>query len=116
MGLDGLAVKNAEAYHLQLMQTVLPGAESFTVEPYSGEDANIRSVHKSEIGFVVETVTYGYAGNITMLIGVNNDGRVTGLVVKEAHETFGLGGNALTDHVFLKQFLNQTRAFISRMA
>ena len=111
VGLKGIAVQNAEKAHLQLMQTVLPGAESFTVEPYSGEDANIRSVHKSEIGFVVETVTYGYAGNITMLIGVNNDGRVTGLVVKEAHETFGLGGNALTDHVFLKQFLNQTGSF-----
>ena len=62
VGLKGIAVQNAEKAHLQLMQTVLPGAESFTVEPYSGEDANIRSVHKSEIGFVVETVTYGYAG------------------------------------------------------
>ena len=88
-----------------------PGSENFTVEPYDGEDANIRSIHKSDIGFVVQTVTYGYAGEITMLIGVNNDGRVTGLVVKEAHETFGLGGNALTDHVFLKQFLNQTGSF-----
>ena len=111
VGLKGIAMQNAEKAHLQLMQTVLPGAESFTVEPYSGEDANIRSVHKADIGFVVETVTYGYAGEITMLIGVNNDGRVTGLVVKEAHETFGLGGNALTDHVFLKQFLNQTGSF-----
>ena len=111
VGLKGIAVQNAEKAHLQLMQTVLPGAESFTVEPYSGEDANIRSVHKSDIGFVVETVTYGYAGNITMLIGVNNDGCVTGLVVREAHETFGLGGNALTDHVFLKQFLNKTGSF-----
>lgn len=111
VGLKGIAVQNAEKAHLQLMQTVLPGAESFTVEPYSGEDANIRSIHKSDIGFVVQTVTYGYAGEITMLIGVNNDGRVTGLVVKEAHETFGLGGNALTDHVFLKQFLNQTGSF-----
>ena len=111
VGLKGIAVQNAEKAHLQLMQTVLPGAESFTVEPYSGEDANIRSIHKSDIGFVVQTVTYGYAGEITMLIGVNNDGRVTGLVVKESHETFGLGGNALTDHVFLKQFLNQTGSF-----
>ena len=111
VGLKGIAVQNAEKAHLQLMQTVLPGAETFTLESYSGEDANIRSVHKSEIGFVVETVTYGYAGNITMLIGVNNDGCVTGLVVKEAHETFGLGGNALTDHVFLKQFLNKTGSF-----
>ena len=33
VGLDGIAVKNAESYHLQLMQTLLPGATEFTVEP-----------------------------------------------------------------------------------
>ena len=111
LGLDGMAVKNAEAYHLKLMQTLLPGSETFEVEPYAGEDANIRSVHKSDIGFVVETATYGYAGEITMLIGVNNGGKVTGVVVQKAHETFGLGGKALTDHVFLSQFLNKTGSF-----
>ena len=111
LGLDGMAVRNAEAYHLKLMQTLLPGAETFEVEPYAGEDANIRSVHKSDIGFVVETSTYGYAGEITMLVGVNNAGKVTGVVVQKAHETFGLGGKALTDHVFLSQFLNKTGSF-----
>lgn len=111
VGLDRTAVSNAQSYHLQLMQTLLPGATEFTNEPYAGEDANIRSVHKADIGFVVETVTYGYAGEITMLVGVNNAGKVTGLVVEKAHETFGLGGEALTDHVFLSQFLNQTGSF-----
>ena len=111
VGLDGMAAANAQRHHLELMQTVLPGAVEFTLEPYSGEDANIRSVHKSDIGFVVETVTYGYAGEITMLVGVNKAGKVTGLVVSDAHETFGLGGNALTDHVFLSQFLNKTGSF-----
>ena len=111
VGLDGVAARNAQKYHLTLMQTLLPGATEFTLEPYAGEDANIRSVHKSDIGFVVETVTYGYAGEITMLVGVNNAGKVTGLVVQEARETFGLGGNALTDHVFLAQFLNKSGSF-----
>ena len=111
VGLDGVAAANAAKAHQELMQTLLPGAVEFTNEPYAGEDANIRSVHKADIGFVVETVTYGYAGEITMLIGVNNAGRVTGLVVREAHETFGLGGNALTDHEFLAQFLNKTGSF-----
>lgn len=110
-GLNGIAAKNAQDYHLQLMQTILPGSSDFVIEPYAGEDANIRSVHKSDIGFVVETVTYGYAGEITMLVGVNNDGKVTGLVVQEAHETPGLGNNALTDHVFLAQFLNKSGSF-----
>ena len=110
-GLQKIAAANAEAEHLKIMQTLLPGSSDFILEPYTGEDANIRTVHKSDIGFVVETVTYGYAGEITMLIGVNNDGKVTGLVVTDAHETFGLGGNALTDHEFLSQFLNKTGTF-----
>ena len=110
-GLQGIAAANAQAEHLWIMQTILPDSEAFTLEPYAGDDANIRSVHKAENGFVVETVTYGYAGEITMLIGVNNEGRVTGLVVRDMNETFGLGANALTDHVFLAQFLNGTGEF-----
>ena len=110
-GLQGVAAKNAQEEHLWLMQTLLPGSESFTVEPYSGEDASIRSVHKGENGWVIETVTYGYAGEITVVVGVNNEGRVTGLVVREAHETPGLGNEILTDHEFLSQFLNRSGSF-----
>ena len=81
--LHNTAEKNAQKEHLWLMQTLLPGSETFVVEPYSGEDANIISVHKAENGFVVETLVYGYADNIRMLTAVNNDGKVTGLVVLE---------------------------------
>jgi Na+-translocating ferredoxin:NAD+ oxidoreductase RnfG subunit len=105
-GLNKIAVANAQAEHQKIMETILPGSKVFTVEPYAGDDANIRSVHKGETGFVVETVTYGYAGDITMLIGVTNEGKVTGLVVRDMSDTLGLGGNALTDHEFLAQFLN----------
>ena len=106
--LAGITEANAQAAHLKDLQTLLPGSENFTLETYDGEDANIRSVHKGETGFVVETVTYGYAGEITMLIGVSNEGKVTGLVVRELHETYGLGAEALTDTDFLAQFLNGT--------
>ena len=109
--LNGIAAENAQADHIQLMQTLLPGSTEFTVEPYSGDDANIRSVHKGENGFVIETVTYGYAGDITMFIGVSNDGKVTGLVVRDLSETFGLGAEALTDVEFLAQFLNSSGSF-----
>ena len=109
--LKGVAADNARDHHLQLMKTLLPGSESFAVETYTGEDANIVSVHKAENGFVIETATRGYADEIRMLIGVNFDGKVTGLVVAEAHETFGLGNNALTDHEFLAQFLNSSGTF-----
>lgn len=110
-GLNGIAAQKAQEDHLWLMQTLLPGSTEFTLEPYAGEDANIRSVHKADNGFVIETVTYGYAGDITMYIGVSNQGRVTGLVVRDLSETFGLGREALTDHVFLSQFLNSSGSF-----
>lgn len=110
-GLNGVAAQKAQADHIWLMQTLLPDSTEFTLEPYSGEDANIRSIHKAENGFVIETVTYGYAGDITMFIGVNNEGKVTGLVVRDLSETFGLGREALTDHVFLSQFLNASGSF-----
>ena len=90
------------------MQTILPGSSNFIQEEYTGEDANIRSVYKGETGYVVETVTYGYAGNITMLIGVSNEGTVTGLQIRDMQETHGLGAEALWDWEFLAQFLNTT--------
>ena len=105
-GLKGVASANAQKEHLKMMQTILPGSENFTVEPYTGEDANIRCVHKGETGFVIETATQGYADEIVMLIGVSNDGKVKGLVVRQIHETHGLGNKALTDWRFLSQYLN----------
>ena len=105
-GLLGLRQARDEAELLSKMQTILPGSVSFEAEEYTGEDANIRSVYKGDTGYVVETATYGYAGNITMLIGVSNEGKVTGLQIRQMQETWGLGAQALTDWEFLAQFLN----------
>ena len=105
-GLAGVGGANARANHLEMMRTLLPGSENFTLETYDGDDANIRSVHKAENGFVIETCTYGYAGDITVFVAVNNEGKVMGLVVQDMEETPGLGGKALTDYKFLCQFLN----------
>ena len=82
------------------MEAMLPGSKYFEPEAYTGEDANIHRVWKGETGYIVETVTYGYAGNITMLIGVCNEGNVTGLQVRDMQETYGLGAEALSDWEF----------------
>ncbi len=107
-GLNGLRQTRLQEELTAKMQTLLPGSTNFTPEEYTGDDANIRAVFKGETGYVIQTVTYGYAGNITMLIGVSNEGKVTGLQVRRMEETFGLGAEALTDWEFLAQFLNTT--------
>lgn len=106
MGLSGVREENVQKELLSKMQTLLPGSESFQIEPYSGEDASIRTVYKGETGFVIHTVTAGYAGELAMLIGVSKDGKVTGLTVRDLSETLGLGATAMTDWEFLAQFLN----------
>ena len=104
-GLLGIREMNAEKELQAKMETLLPGSTTFTEEAYTGEDANIVCVYKGETGFVVGTTTAGYAGPISMLIGVSSDGYVTGLQVRSMEETYGLGAEALTDWEFLKQFL-----------
>lgn len=110
-GLKGVAQANAQKEHLWLLRTLVPGASTFHLVPYDAEDESIRSVHEADYGYVIEVATQGYADEMTMLVGVNHSGRVTGLVVLEAHETLGLGSRVLTDHVFLSQFLNGTGSF-----
>lgn len=103
--LSGVTEKNARAELENAIAFVLPESKTFTEEVYDGEDEAIRSVHKGETGFVVETVTSGYAGEIVMLVGVNNDGTVAGATVRKMSETWGLGSQALVDYNFLVQFM-----------
>ena len=104
-GLNGIRASIREEELQNNMQTILPGSTTFTEEAYDGEDTNIQFVYKGETGFVVGTRTAGYAGDILMLIGVSSEGSVTGLQVRSMEETYGLGGEALTDWEFLAQFL-----------
>ena len=104
-GLLGVRKANEEKELQAKMETILPGSTTFTPEEYTGEDANIVATYKGETGYVVETITYGYAGNIAMLIGVSNDGYVTGLQVRDMEETYGLGAEALSNWEFLGRFL-----------
>ena len=105
-GLENTAWKNAEKEQTRIFKLLCPGSTEFTEDPYTGDDSTVSKVYKGETGFVVETVTQGYADSITLWVGVSTEGKVTGLTVKEMHETCGLGQTALNDHEFLLQFLN----------
>ena len=100
------ARSNALAERDAVFRTLLPGSETFTPEAHDGGDGVISAVYRGEGGYVIETVTGGYDGDLTLWVGVGDDGRVTGLMTRDLSETWGLGGNALRDTGFLGQFLN----------
>ena len=102
------AEANAKEELNSMMVSLLPGSESFTQEAYDGEDESIVAVYKGDTGYVIWTSTNGYVGEVVLLVGVSNEGTVTGLVVREMTETYGLGKNALNDMDFLSQSLGTT--------
>lgn len=104
-GLAGTAAANAEAEAAEMMALLLPGSASFAPEAYDGEDTNITAVYKGDTGYVVETTTGGYVDDVVLWVGVSNEGKVTGLVAREIHETFGLGQGAKTNMDFMGQFV-----------
>ena len=99
------AERRAAQEQQEMMESLLPGGVTFTPEVYDGEDENITRLWKSETGYVVETVVEGYAGPIRQWTGVDENGSVTGLVVRDMEETLSLGREALTDVPFLSQFI-----------
>ena len=107
-GTLGIRQANIEKELQAKMETILPGSSSFQPEDYTGEDTNIRTIHKGETGYVIGVCVSGYVDEISMLVGVSNDGKVTGLQIRDMAETPGLGRRALTDWRFLAQFLNNT--------
>lgn len=103
-----VAQANAEAERDSVLSILLPDGAPFTQEVYDGEDAAISAVYKGTGGYVIETVTAGYAGDVTMLVAVDLNGAAVGVLVRDLEETYGLGQKALTDADFLAQLLGGT--------
>lgn len=104
--LSGTAEANVEIARNKMMTALLPGSTSFTPEEFdAAENTAIKSVYKAESGYVIESTAYGYNGDVDLMVGVSNEGKVTGLAVENMQETRGLGANALSDENFLAQFL-----------
>ena len=96
---------NAAKDRYTAMQLLLPGNETFEELEYDGEDGNIVRIYQAENGVVVETLVAGYVDDITLLVGVDPGGKVTGILVDEMNETWGLGLRAMTDMTFLSQLV-----------
>lgn len=92
----------------QVMQQLLPGSEVFNAEQYDGEDSIIAAIFRGETGYVIESVVDGYVNQITVWVGVDSEGTVTGVTIRDMEETRGLGRNTMTDLSYLSQYLRGT--------
>ena len=92
-------VFNQEQSAKQTRMELLPAADDFqdvTQESGSlkqGEKAGIVSIYKAKNGegFVYTVKTTSFGGELTMMVGIAKDGKVTGVKVTEHSDTPGVG-------------------------
>lgn len=66
----------------------------------------------SLIGYVIKVTTKdGYNGDITLVVGINTDDKITGIEVLSIKETVGLGMNAKNDSFKKQYYQNSATSF-----
>jgi electron transport complex protein RnfG len=89
------------------MNEVLP-ADSYTELAYTGSDSLVAALYQAgDQGYVVEVTPSGFGGTIDMVVGVGQDGTVTGVSIISMSETSGLGANASKDS-FRSQYVGKS--------
>lgn len=98
------------------LEEVLSGADQFTAREDLlkaaqdvVEDAEIGAVYRADVdgemvGWGVRVASRGYGGPISMVVGLDRDGQVTGVSIISNSETPGLGSKVLEDESFMGQF------------
>ena len=111
----GLACVNAvtapeiEALNAQKTQTaieaVLPGGGEEIA--FTDDSGIVSTIYKGQSGYAVEVTPAGFNGTVTMMVGVDNAGKVLGISVVNHTETAGLGAVAATDTAAGNAFRSQ---------
>lgn len=93
-----------------ILSLAMPDAQIRTETPYRSPNAISISAGYSGsdlIGYCVEVQTPGFHGPINMVVGVDLDGKVTGVAITDHQEIQGMGTQALTP-AFLNRFVGRS--------
>ena len=76
------------------IETVLPGGYENEITDYADATGLVSKVYSGTNGYAFEVTPGGFDNTITMMVGVDNDGKVLGISVVSHTETAGLGAVA----------------------
>ena len=99
---------NEEATNNAAMAAVLP-ADVYTPVEYTGSDTTINAAYQAgDAGYVFNvSPSTSFSGTLSVMVGVDNSGAVTGVEIVASGETSGLGDNAKKP-AFREQFIGKT--------
>lgn len=111
-------IKEAQAKEKnEALAATLPGAEEFNAVEIEGNPGIIEEIYEGSgggavIGYNFTVKPKGYGGLITMVVGINNEGRVMDIKILNHSETPGLGAKA-SDPSFAGQFKEKLAGALS---
>ena len=73
---------------------VLPSGFDTVIEDYTDETGLVSKVYQGADGYAVEVTPGGFDNTITMMVGVDNEGKVIAISIVSHTETAGLGAVA----------------------
>jgi len=76
------------------IEAVLPGGYEEEISGYADATGLVSKVYKGANGYALEVLPSGFDNTITMMVGVDNEGKVLGISVVSHTETAGLGAVA----------------------
>lgn len=91
----------------EVLKEILPTAGSFTVLTTKLTDNVLNVFEADNGGFVINVTAEGFDGTIDMLVGIDADGKVSGMQVLSHTETEGLGSKAKDDKAWGEQFIGK---------
>lgn len=93
------------------IEAVLPGGGQ-EVKEFTDDTGLVTAAYKGDNGCAVQVTPAGFNGAVTMMVGVDNDGKVTGISIISHTETAGLGATADADtdagRAFRDQFIGMS--------
>ena len=103
-----IAELNAAATQ-EAISAVLPGGFDSEITDYADASGIVSKVYQGEAGYALEVGPGGFDNTITMMVGVDNEGKVLGISIVNHTETAGLGAVADADTpkgiAFREQFI-----------
>ena len=76
------------------IEAVLPGGYESQITDFADETKLVSKVYKGANGYAFEVTPAGFDNTITMMVGVDNEGKVLGISIVSHTETAGLGAVA----------------------
>ena len=106
-----IADLNAEKTQ-KAIEAVLPGGYDEEITDYADATSLVSKVYKGANGYALEVKPSGFDNTITMMVGIDFEGKILGISVVSHTETAGLGAVAAAKtsagEAFRSQFVGQS--------